>query len=373
MSLAAGDGGEGRAERRRTSYKTAFPDLDFEHIGGVQGGASGPGRTSSIHTTDAAFSLRSSGLGTLLHVRVEPGATVTASPGRVIGHSPAAETGLVLTTAEQGVVAAAGRVLSGAPTVLSKIAAPVDAPVDALVAPHDLSDVALLELDGAARYCLAPGAVLAATEGIRLGPWTGLSRAGHARLAHATGRGLLALTAYGGIASLKLERGESYVVRASHLVAWDDRVKASRFLSQSRAEKEDAEGGENSVASGARLGALASRIGSALKSFLVFGANLPFVRLEGPGEVLVKTRTPPRFRLLESFKSSPPPPTAQSLPQAAPAAEEVKVEGKSKSKNIEKGDAPKSRFGGVFAGNAGTTTDEGGSSDDHKPHKPKQQ
>ncbi|KNC54370.1 uncharacterized protein AMSG_12319 [Thecamonas trahens ATCC 50062] len=340
---AAGKAEGGRA-RRTSPAGTAFADLDFNHlpVGGPAEHAA-----AAVAASEASFTVRSAGLGSLLQVSVAAGGHVLAAPGSVVAHSPEASAALRMTTTEQGVGAAVSRVLAGAPLVVSGIAAAPDAPADALVAPAALSDIALLELDGFARYCMAPGAFLASTEGVRLGPWTGLARAGRVRLAHASGRGLVAVAGQGGLVSLKLAPGESYVVRASRLVAWDDRIALRRQVTPDDDETAAALGGGDDDAPPswqAKAMAMVRRTISGVR-------DIGWVRVQGEGEVVLSSRAEPRFGW--AFSRSPqaaamPLPASESSTASSAAAPVASATASGDGAAEAAEEKPKTRFGGVL-------------------------
>jgi uncharacterized protein (TIGR00266 family) len=98
---------------------------------------------------------------------------------------------------------------------------------DALLAPQQLGDIMLLDVQPNAGYAVASGAFLAADEGVDLASssnWSvrkSLLGSGMFTV-RATGSGTLAINAYGALVHYELATGETRAVDNGHAVAWSD-------------------------------------------------------------------------------------------------------------------------------------------------------
>ncbi|WP_281194242.1 TIGR00266 family protein [Halorubrum sp. F4] len=164
---------------------------------------------------------------THLIVTLEPGESVVAEPGAMVGHSETVsmETG----TSRGGLLSSAKSLLGGESAFANEFTAEggrgtvtFAPPSPGDVMDHELRDGTLYSTDGA---------FLAATAGIDIDSEFGglksmLAEASLTPLA-LKGTGTVFIDAYGGLEKLELEAGESYVLDNEHLVAWDDEIDYS--------------------------------------------------------------------------------------------------------------------------------------------------
>ena len=119
---------------------------------------------------------------------------------------------------EGGPLNALMRRLSGATFFLQKFAT-AEVPGDVLLAPKHLGDIATIRMDGTSEYFIARNAYLASTPHLSLAPR--VSRLGvglDANFFHikVSGKGVLAVTTYGGLLRLALAPGEVYFVHSKY-------------------------------------------------------------------------------------------------------------------------------------------------------------
>jgi uncharacterized protein (TIGR00266 family) len=196
---------------------------------------------------------------THLIVTLEPGESVVAEPGAMVGHSATVsmETG----TSRDGLLSSAKSLLGGESAFANEFTAE-GATGTVTLAPPTPGDVMSHDLDGATLYT-TDGAFLAATVGVDIDSELGgiKSMLGEASLTPLAlkGTGTVFVEAYGGLERLDLDAGESYVLDNEHLVAWDDRIDYS-----------------------------VERVGD-LKSTLLSGEGLVF-EFTGPGTAWYQTR-----------------------------------------------------------------------------------
>jgi len=122
---------------------------------------------------------------------------------------------------EGGPLNALMRRLSGATFFLQKFAT-AEVPGDVLLSPKHLGDIATIRMDGTSEYFIARNAYLASTPHLSLAPR--VSRLGvglDANFFHikVSGKGVLAVTTYGGLLRLALAPGEVYYVHSKYAAA----------------------------------------------------------------------------------------------------------------------------------------------------------
>lgn len=167
-----------------------------------------------------------SGTGAMLHVVLPPGASLSCKPHTIVGRST---TVTVESKLDGGPVRALTRAAAGGPLALQTVSA-VGGIGDALLAPVNIGQVVVAELDGSADLYLRRNAFVAATEGISVR--TRLQRLSEAGvtglfLLKASGVGKVAVTGYGSVAEISLRKFEEYIVSARHVVAWDGSMRTS--------------------------------------------------------------------------------------------------------------------------------------------------
>ena len=141
---------------------------------------------------------------------------------------------------------------------------------EAMVAPSEPGDIAVLELDGSNGYFLQKGSFLAAEDGIVMdaaaqGVMKGLLSGEGFLLQKATGKGKLVVSSFGAILKRTLAPDEIWIVDNGHLVAWSNTVNYEI--------KKASSGFLSSITSG--------------EGFVC--------QCKGPGDVYIQTRNPSGF------------------------------------------------------------------------------
>ncbi|CAG8450829.1 18581_t:CDS:2 [Acaulospora morrowiae] len=187
---------------------------------------------------DPIFEVISPGtLGALLLVKIPPRSEIFAAPGTAIAVSSKV---LAERTTDGNVMIALGRKLAGGSLIYHKFTTGSH-PGDVLLGPTSLSDAAVISMDGTSKYYVRKGALLA--RGPRVTVSIRRVRKMGALNAFAnciTGRGTLVITSYGAIHRLVLNHGDSYLVNARHLIAWNSQTNpttASSLISPSAIDK----------------------------------------------------------------------------------------------------------------------------------------
>lgn len=196
---------------------------------------------------------------THLIVKLQQGESVLAEPGAMVGHSETVS--IDTTTSRDGLVSSAKSLLGGESAFANEFTAE-DGPGQVTLAPPSPGDVMEHELNNETLYA-TDGAFLAATTNVDITSELGgiKSMLGEASLTPLAlkGTGSAFINAYGGLESIELAAGESYVLDNENLIAWDDSVDFST-----------------------------RRVGG-LKSTLLSGEGLVF-EFTGPGKAWYQTR-----------------------------------------------------------------------------------
>ncbi|KAI9217789.1 mitochondrial biogenesis AIM24-domain-containing protein [Blastocladiella britannica] len=182
----------------------------------------------AVPTAPASFRVIDAGLGSMVVAALPPGAKIYAVPGSSVGHSINVSSAVAATG---GPVRAVLRKVQGGPVFFQVYSVPwkgaqkqsAQGPGEVLIAPKNVGDVAVLELDGGIEYFVRRHAYLASTAGVSLAMRLGtLSLKSDTGLVHyrAMGLGQLAITTYGGLYRIHLGPGEKYCVAPKHLIAW---------------------------------------------------------------------------------------------------------------------------------------------------------
>lgn len=164
---------------------------------------------------------------THLIVTLEPGESIIAEPGAMVGHSASVtmETG----TSRDGLLSSAKSLLGGESVFANEFTAENESGT-VTFAPPSPGDVMAYELRDETLYS-TDGAFLAGSEGIDIDSELGglKSMLGEASLTPLAlkGTGTAFIETYGGLEKLELSADESYVLDNEHLVAWDDEVDYS--------------------------------------------------------------------------------------------------------------------------------------------------
>lgn len=138
------------------------------------------------------------------------------------------------------------------------------------VAPAELGDIIVLELDGTNGYVLQKGSFLCAEQGIQLdatsqGIMKGLLSGEGFFLQKASGRGKLVISSFGGIYKKTLAPGETWIVDNGHMVAWSNTVNYEL-----------------------------QKASSGLLSSFTSGEGI-VCKCKGPGDVYIQSRNPSSF------------------------------------------------------------------------------
>ena len=164
---------------------------------------------------------------THLIVKLQEGESVVAEPGAMVGHS--ANVSVETTTSRDGLVSSAKSLLGGESAFANEFTAE-GGPGKVTLAPPAPGDVMEHELNDETLYA-TDGAFLAATTGVDITSELGGIRSmlGEASLTPLAlkGTGSAFINAYGGLESIELSAGESYVLDNENLIAWDDTIEFS--------------------------------------------------------------------------------------------------------------------------------------------------
>ncbi|WP_135828222.1 TIGR00266 family protein [Halorussus halobius] len=161
---------------------------------------------------------------THLVVELDPGETIRTEPGAMVSHSPSVA--IQTTSSRDGLLSSAKSMLGGESFVVNEFTAESE-PGTLTLSPPTPGDVSRHHLDDETLYAV-DGAFLASETGIDVDSEFGglksmLAGASVTPLA-LTGTGDVFIEAFGGIETVELGPGESYVVDNENVVAWDDSV-----------------------------------------------------------------------------------------------------------------------------------------------------
>ena len=161
---------------------------------------------------------------THLIVQLEQGESVLAEPGAMVGHSSTVS--MQTQSSGDGLLGSAKSMLGGESAFVNRFLAE-DGPGQVTLAPPSPGDVMAHDLRDETLYC-TDGAFLAGSDGVDIDSELGgiksvIGEAGLTPLA-LKGTGTAFIDAYGGLETLELAAGESYVLDNEHLIAWDDTI-----------------------------------------------------------------------------------------------------------------------------------------------------
>ncbi|WP_239617796.1 TIGR00266 family protein [Cohnella mopanensis] len=202
----------------------------------------------------------------LLKIQLNAGEAVKAESGAMVSMSPNID---VKGTADGGIMAGLGRMLSGETFFFQELAANRGGG-EVLLAPSSMGDIQSVELDGSYRLFVQKDGFLAGTSGIHVNTKMqnlsrGLLSGEGFFIIEISGTGTVFLSSYGAIHAINLEPGEERIIDNGHLVAWPDYMN----YTIEKASK----GWFSSITSGEGL----------------------VCRFRGEGVVLVQTRNPSGF------------------------------------------------------------------------------
>lgn len=162
---------------------------------------------------------------THLIVELAAGEAIVAEPGAMVSHSPSVsiETG----SSGDGLLSTASSMLGGESAFVNEFTAESE-PGTVTLAPPTPGDIHHQDLDGTTLYAV-DGAFLAADPTIEIeSDFGGLkSMLSGASLTPLTlnGTGNVFIESFGGIETIELDHGESYVVDNNHVLAWEGSVE----------------------------------------------------------------------------------------------------------------------------------------------------
>lgn len=162
---------------------------------------------------------------THLVVELDPDETIRAEPGAMVSHSPSIS--IETTSSRDGLLSSAKSMLGGESVVANEFTAETE-PGTLTLSPTTPGDIVRHRLDGETLYAV-DGAFLASETGIDIDSEFGglksmLAGASVMPLA-LTGTGDVFVEAFGGIETVELGPGESYVVDNENVVAWEGSVE----------------------------------------------------------------------------------------------------------------------------------------------------
>ena len=161
---------------------------------------------------------------THLRVNLAAGETVMAEPGAMVSHTPSVS--IETSTTRDGLLSSAKSMLGGESLFANEFTA-TGGPGTVTLAPPTPGDVHHHELNGETLYAV-DGAYLASSPNFDISTEFGglksvLAGASITPLA-LSGTGDVFVEAFGGLESVELDRGASYVVDNEHVVAWEESV-----------------------------------------------------------------------------------------------------------------------------------------------------
>jgi len=212
------------------------------------------------------YDLLYQGAFAMLKVELQAGESVKAESGAMVSMSPNID---VTGTADGGVMAGLGRMLSGEKLFFQELSANRGGG-EVLLAPSSIGDIQAVELDGSYRLMVQKDGFLAGTSGIQVNTKMqnlsrGLLSGEGFFIIEISGKGTVFLSSYGSIHAVNIEQGEERIIDNGHLVAWPDYM----HYSIEKASK----GWFSSITSGEGL----------------------VCRFRGEGVVLIQTRNPSGF------------------------------------------------------------------------------
>ena len=237
-------------------------------------------------------------------VSLNAGQKVYALPRSIVGLSGHAKTAIKIPDSTSKALL---RKLRSGPFYLHEISAPagtesstsskVSAAANVLISPRSLGDIATVELpSGTAGLVCKANSFLACTGDVDIkSSFDGVK---------IVGEGSVAVAAYGVIHRLSLQTGEEYHVDPRHLVAYSSKYRPAAVVSAiPETAVEDVEKQSFSkLIQRYMLQSIRKITLDPLRRarYWFLGDSNAFVKLSGPGEFLVSTRTPPRMGALTS-------------------------------------------------------------------------
>ncbi|RUP47028.1 mitochondrial biogenesis AIM24-domain-containing protein [Jimgerdemannia flammicorona] len=263
---------------------------------------------------EPTFEVVSSGLGSVLLVKLPPDSTVLAATGTALGASSTVHSAL---TTDGPVLEATARRLLGSPLFLQKFSTSTT-PGDVLLAPPRLADIATIQLRADSLYTVRREALLArtprVTADLSLGGVRGAGAGIFQLVVHKiSGPGTLAISSYGGLCRLILRDKEEYLVSPRNLIAWDARTTPTKLRpsaevipsQRSRLRRYESIRNLTDHRVVQPVLQLFTRLGLRLRNWTLGGPE--FVKLQGPGDFYLASRLEPwleRSRIQSSLSTA---------------------------------------------------------------------
>ena len=213
------------------------------------------------------FNITNPGAFSTLQVILEPGESVKAESGAMITMSDTLD---VDSSMEKGLFGSLSRKLLTGESMFFQTITAARGAGEVVMASAYPGDIQIIVLDGSEEYILQKDGFLAAEQSIEVTTKAqnltkGLFSGEGFFVMRVSGKGLLAISSYGGIQKISLAPGETRIIDNNHLVAWS----ANTSYKIEKASK----GWVSSFTSGEGL----------------------ICRVRGPGDVYIQTRNSPGF------------------------------------------------------------------------------
>lgn len=207
------------------------------------------------------------GSNAMVIVQLSPGESVKAEAGTMVAKS---DNVTLEGKMDSGIGQALKRSLAGGENLFFQTMKAIGGSGEVMIAPAIPGDIKILEMTEPQGYYLQGGAFLAALGEINVDTKmqklsAGLFSGEGFFVLHCTGKGNLAVSAFGGIYEINLPAGKDYIVGNGHVVAWTGGTGYSI--------EKAAQGWINTFTSGQGL----------------------VCRFKGPGKVWIQTRNPQAF------------------------------------------------------------------------------
>lgn len=162
------------------------------------------------------------GSNAMLVVTLNKGEQIKAEAGAMVAISPNLT---IEGNMDGGIGASLKRAALGGESLFFQIIKAEHGPGEVLLAPAALGDIKLLELNAGKDYFLQGGAFLAALGDIKIDTKMqklsqGIFSGEGLFVLHATGRGIVASSAFGAVSQINIMPGDEYIVDNGHIVAW---------------------------------------------------------------------------------------------------------------------------------------------------------
>lgn len=296
-------------EPPRTDSVRGIPTVDRQplasdnHITSVASSITQANSWTTPPPSDPTFEIVSSGLGSVLLIKLPPESSIVAATGTALGVSTTVRSTL---TTDGGYLTAAARRLTGSP-LFHQYFSTSKTPGDVLLAPPRLADIATIYLNPSSRLTVRRNAFLARTARVTvdlaIGGTRGLDAGLTQRLIHrVSGPGTLAIASYGGLCRLVLRDKEEYLVSPHNLIAWDARTApqkvqlAAPSIPPSPSRLYRLSKPFRTFADHRAVKPVLSLLARSARLFRSYTFGSPqFVRLQGPGDFYIASRLEPRF------------------------------------------------------------------------------